>query len=412
MTSENKIRKNAMTLLSVAGCSVVAVLLIAAVIMAPSANISPAAGQEQQQDQVQNNQGQQGGLATTANVTSLATSTTTLPGSVLRLSNANIEIDIPLMRGYENGNEIFFIATDASDNQTAAQITNATGFKVNFAPLLAMTPEEARGQAYVFENGIEGEGPLGFQLPVINARPGQEGYSPLLQINLVRWNEEAAAQPTELRSEQDIIAASNAGQLTIDKTDVIVNHPAVQWEGGSLTIREDVLNITDESSYMGGQVTNIDTAVNMTATFVAHRGWGPDGKTVYYIVTDAVPEMPASMMGVPFVPADENLVGTPVAVDLFQFTNGINGTGPMGFQAGIGAANPDDPSKYSPMWKIGFIEWKDPSQARVLENQNDINMMLQKGLITLTPAMEGRHIVNCPFFDVETIFEHQKGGSS
>jgi hypothetical protein len=412
MTSENKIRKNAMTLLSVAGCSVVAVLLIAAVIMAPSANNSPAAGQEQQQDQVQNNQGQQGGLATTANVTSLATSTTTLPGSVLRLSNANIEIDIPLMRGYENGNEIFFIATDASDNQTAAQITNATGFKVNFAPLLAMTPEEARGQAYVFENGIEGEGPLGFQLPVINARPGQEGYSPLLQINLVRWNEEAAAQPTELRSEQDIIAASNAGQLTIDKTDVIVNHPAVQWEGGSLTIREDVLNITDESSYMGGQVTNIDTAVNMTATFVAHRGWGPDGKTVYYIVTDAVPEMPASMMGVPFVPADENLVGTPVAVDLFQFTNGINGTGPMGFQAGIGAANPDDPSKYSPMWKIGFIEWKDPSQARVLENQNDINMMLQKGLITLTPAMEGRHIVNCPFFDVETIFEHQKGGSS
>jgi hypothetical protein len=389
----------------VPGLTSIAVLFIAAAIGTPSANLT-ASGQLLQE------QGQglgQEELSETANVTN-ANSTTTLQGSVLKLSNANIEIDIPLMKGYENGNEIFFIATDASDNQIAAQITNATGFKVNFAPILARTPQEARGQAYVFENGIEGEGPLGFQLPVINARPGQEGYSPLLQINVVRWNE--AASPTELRSEQDIIAASNAGQLTIDKTDVIVNHPAVQWEGGSLTIREDVLNITDESSYMGGQVTNIDTAVNMTATFVAHRGWGPDGKTVYYIVTDAVPEMPASMMGVPFVPADENLVGTPVAVDLFQFTNGINGTGPMGFQAGIGAANPDDPSKYSPMWKIGFIEWKDPSQARVLENQNDINMMLQKGLITLTPAMEGRHIVNCPFFDVETILEHQKGGSS
>jgi hypothetical protein len=220
-----------------------------------------------------------------------------------------------------------------------------------------------------------------------------------------------AVRATGKTTVEDILAASSAGQLAITETDVIVNHPAVQWEGGSLTIREDVLNITDESSYMGGQVTNIDTAANMTATFVAHRGWGPDGKTVYYIVTDAVPEMPASMMGVPFVAADENLVGTPVAVDLFQFTNGINGTGPMGFQAGIGAANPDDPSKYSPMWKIGFIEWKDPSQARVLENQNDINMMLQRGLITLTPAMEGRHIVNCPFFDVETIFEHQKGSS-
>jgi hypothetical protein len=408
MTSKNKITKNMRTLPSVAGCTVVAVLLVAVVVMAPAANNLPAAGQQPQPNQAQDSQGQQGGQSTTANVTTSATSTTS-PGSVLRLSNANVEIDVPLMKGYENGNEIFFIATDASDNQTAAQITNVTGFKVNFAPLLARTPEEARGQAYVFENGIEGEGPLGFQLPVINARPGQEGYSPLLQMNLVRWNE--GGQPTELRSEQDIIAASNAGQLTITETGVIVNHPAVQWQGGSLPIREDVLNITDESSYMGGQVTNIDTAVNMTATFVAHRGWGPDGKTVYYIVTDAVPEMPANMMGVPFVAADDNLVGTPVAVDLFQFTNGINGTGPMGFQAGIGAANPDDPSKYSPMWRIGFIEWKDPLQARVLENQNDINMMLEKGLITLTPAMEGRHIVNCPFFDVETIFEHQKGSS-
>lgn len=408
MTSENKkITKNARTLPSVAGCTVVAVLLVAAVMMTPGANNLLAAGQPPQQDQIQNSQGQQGGQSTTANVTAPAASTTS-PGSVLRLSNANIEMDIPMMRGYENGNEIFFIATDASDNQTAVQITNATGFKVNFAPLLAEAPENATGKAYIFENGVEGEGPLGFQLPVINARPGQEGYSPLLQINLVTWNEDA--QPTELRSEQDIMAASDAGQLTINQTGVVVNHPAVQWQDGSLPIREDADNITDESPYMGGgQVTNIDTD-NMVATFVAHRGWGPDGKTVYYIVTDAVPEDPANMMGVPFVPADESLVGTPAAVDLFQFMNGINGTGPMGFQAGIGAANPDD-ANYSPMWRISFIEWNDPSQAKVLENQNDINTMLQEGLITLTPAMEGRHIVNCPFFDVETVFEHQKGSS-
>src|SRR5918995_6299630 len=247
MTSENKITKNARTLPSIAGCTVVAVLLVAVVVMAPAANNLPAAGQGPQPNQVQDSQVQQGGSATTANTTTSNTS----PGSVLRLSSANTELDIPLMKGYENRNEIFFIATDASDNQTAAQLTNATGFKVNFAPLLARTPEEARGQAYVFENGIAGEGPLGFQLPVINARPGQEGYSPLLQINLVRWNEGAAAQPTELRSVQDIISASNAGQLTITKTDVIVNHPAVKWQGGSLPIREDADNITDESPYMG-----------------------------------------------------------------------------------------------------------------------------------------------------------------
>jgi hypothetical protein len=411
MTSENKITKNARTLPSVAGCTAIAILLVAVVIMTPAANNLPAAaGQQMQQNQTQDTQGQPEGPLEAHDITSPSTppSTGSL-GSVLRLSNANIEIDIPMMKGYENGSEIFFIATDSSDNETAAQITNQTGFRVNFAPLLAETPENATGKGYIFENGVEGEGPLGFQLPVINARPGQEGYSPLLQINRVTWNE--GAQPTELRSEQDIIAASDAGQLSIEATDIIVNHPAVQWEGGSLPIREDADNITDTSPYMGGgQVTNIDTA-NMTATFVAHRGWGPDGKTVYYIVTDAVPEDPANMMGVPFVPADANVLGTPAAVDLFQFMNGINGTGPMGFQAGIGAANPDDPSKYSPMWRISFAEWNDPSQARVLENMNDITTMLQERLITITPAMEGRHIVNCPFFDVETVFEHQKGSS-
>lgn len=35
------------------------------------------------------------------------------PGSVLKLSQANVALDIPMMRGYENGHEIFFIATDA-----------------------------------------------------------------------------------------------------------------------------------------------------------------------------------------------------------------------------------------------------------------------------------------------------------
>src|SRR5919109_1992791 len=105
---------------------------------------------------------------------------------------------------------------------------------------------------------------------------------------------------------------NKGGTRRFSKTDVIVDEPTIKWQSGSLQIRQDRDNMTDESLYMGGEVTNIDTANNMTATFVAHRGWGPDGKTLYYIVTDAVPEMPAGMMGVPFVPTDEKVVGTPV----------------------------------------------------------------------------------------------------
>ena len=100
------------------------------------------------------------------------------------------------------------------------------------------------------------------------------------------------------------------------------------------------------------KLLNIDTE-NLVVTMIAHRGWGPDGRTVYYIVTDATPKIPADMMGVANVPSNEKLASTPVAVDLFQFTNGINGSGPMGFQAGIGAANTDD-SNYSPMWRISL----------------------------------------------------------
>jgi hypothetical protein len=148
----------------------------------------------------------------------------------------------------------------------------------------------------------------------------------------------------------------------------------------------------------------------MAVTMVAHRGWGPDGKSIYYIVTDATPEMPATMMGVSSVPLEEKLASTPVAVDLFQFMNGINGTGPMGFQAGIGAANPTD-KNYSPMWKISFNEWKDPSKATILETVDDIIAMQKAGLITITPAMEGKHVVNCPFFDQSTVIEHMSKSS-
>jgi hypothetical protein len=33
--------------------------------------------------------------------------------------------------------------------------------------------------------------------------------------------------------------------------------------------------------------------------------------------------------------------------------------------------------------------------------------MQASGLITVVPAMGGKHIVNCPFFEPSTVFEHQ-----
>jgi hypothetical protein len=328
------------------------------------------------------------------------------PGSLFKLARANIPIDIPLAKGYVNGNDIFFIATDASDEKIAEQATKLLGFKVNFSPLLSQTPESALSQAYAFTNGVQGKGPFGFQIPVLSAKPGDAGYSPLLQINTVAWKDSSSAK--ELKSVQEIMGAEKNGSLTINKTGIVVNHPAIKWQDGQMKIRDDK-NITDDSTYGPAQVLNIDTD-KMIVTMVAHRGYGPDGKTIYYIVTDATPEMPADMMGVTSVPLNEKLIGTGVAVDLFQFKNGINGTGPMGFQAGIGAANPTD-NNYSPMWKISLNEWKDPSQAKILETIDDVTAMQKSDMITITPAMDGKHVVNCPFFDQSTIVEHMSNMS-
>ena len=92
----------------------------------------------------------------------------------------------------------------------------------------------------------------------------------------------------------------NNGNLTVNKTGIVVNHPAIKWQGGEMKIRDDK-NITDDSKYGPAQVLKIDTE-KMVVTIVANRGFGPDGKTIYYIVADATPEMPASMMGVTSVP--------------------------------------------------------------------------------------------------------------
>jgi hypothetical protein len=135
-------------------------VLVTMIALAP---VVPSQQQQQQQQTLtqQTNttaSNQSAAAASSANITAADGE----PGSVLKLSQANVALDIPLIKGYENGHEIFFIATDASDNKTAAMITNETGFKVNFAPVLAQTPEASRGQAYVFTNGIQDKDHLDF----------------------------------------------------------------------------------------------------------------------------------------------------------------------------------------------------------------------------------------------------------
>ena len=74
------------------------------------------------------------------------------PSSELRLTLSKLAIDIPMQKGYENGNEIYFVTFDASDQELALKITNSSNndFPVHYTKLLTQTPSEATEQAYIF----------------------------------------------------------------------------------------------------------------------------------------------------------------------------------------------------------------------------------------------------------------------
>jgi hypothetical protein len=308
-----------------------------------------------------------------------------------RLTKTSLPVTLPLTRGYVGGNEVFYISTEASDRELAAHLTQLTGSRVAYSPALGRDPDGALANIYAFTNGIKGPGPLGFQPNVADSQPGDARYSPIWRINTVEW--QGGATPRELKSEQEILDAQGAGEVKVTATKMIVNCPFVQWHGGSLQVRQDK-RLADDSPYGGGQVLAIDTK-KMQATFVAHRGFAPDGSTIYYIATDASVKEVADALGVVHVVKTGAALETSAASDLWVFANGIKGTGPMGFQASIAGSNVGDDS-YSPLWRILATKWSDPGQAKFLTTAGQIASAGGAGMLSADIAGV---VVNCPFVE-------------
>jgi hypothetical protein len=311
---------------------------------------------------------------------------------VQNLTKTNVPVTLPLTRGYVNGFEVFYISTEASDKGLADHLTNFTHSRVSFAPALKNAPPQSLANIYVFRNGIKGSGPLGFQPNVADSQPGDPGYSPLWRINDVEWKQ--GVSHIELKSETDILSAQKNGELTISSSDAIVNCPFVYWHGGSLKERTDK-TLSDLMGYGGAQVLNIDIK-KMQVTFVGHRGFAPDGSTIYYIATDASVKKVADALGVIYTNKTAAALLSGGSSDLYVFTNGIKGTGPMGFQASIASTNVGD-TAYSPLWRIQATTWKDPSHAEFLTSVTQITSAAQAGKLTNNIAGV---VVNCPIVNV------------
>jgi hypothetical protein len=137
----------------------------------------------------------------------------------------NDEEILPISGGYVHGEVAYFVATDASNNETANSIFENTGWRVNFAPIITQIPTSTLSQGFEFLNGIRGPGAFGFQLPVTSSIPGDENYNPLVHLNLVKWNENATI--SILKSVPEIILASHKGDLQIIPTNITINSPVV-----------------------------------------------------------------------------------------------------------------------------------------------------------------------------------------
>ena len=166
------------------------------------------------------------------NATNITSNNTTNLGSNDSSANttAPTTITLPLSKGFVDGKVAYFIATDASSEQIVSSVSNTTSFKVNYAPSLADTPQSSRQQGYVFINGLKGEGPLGSQMSVASALPSDEGYSPLFEINYVKWNSNATKDIRILQSVDEIMAAEKGGELTITKSNIVINSPAISMD--------------------------------------------------------------------------------------------------------------------------------------------------------------------------------------
>jgi hypothetical protein len=138
--------------------------------------------------------------------------------------------ELPAGKAYAEGNEIYFVHTEASDAGVAEKLTNMMQSPVVFVPSLASVPDELLANVYVFTNGIEGKGPFGFQSDVFDNPPGTAGYTPLRRLNVITWVDGVSAR--ELTSVSEVLEAEANDQLTIEQPGVVINMPFVVWDGG------------------------------------------------------------------------------------------------------------------------------------------------------------------------------------
>jgi hypothetical protein len=183
---------------------------------------------------------------------------------------------------------------------------------LDFGPL-KVTPGNKLAPIWVFTNGAKG------QRNVIDVVPGDKGYSPLWQVNMVTWT---GGNARVLRSAADVRKAVAAGEAKVKKTKIVVNCPVVGF--------------------------------NQQQTL----GFAKD-ETIAYLDLGLV----------------KLRAGNKVA-PIWAFTNGADG------QHNVIDVVPGDKG-YTPLWQVNMLTWKDGASVRLLTSASAIKAALAAGELTI-----------------------------
>jgi len=148
---------------------------------------------------------------------------------------------IPVINAYYEGEEIWFVHTDVTDQEMAERLTKMTDYRTVYAPSnLQAVDSNKLAKFYVFTNGIDhageepwGGGPFGYQIDIFESVPGDEGYTSWRMPYAITWNDDA--KPRILKSTAELKVAEANDELTIEPTGVVVNVPVVRWPGGDIS---------------------------------------------------------------------------------------------------------------------------------------------------------------------------------
>jgi len=180
-------------------------------------------------------------------------------------------ITMPLIDGYYNGEKAYFVHTEISDSDLADMLSMMVNFPTLYVPELTNVSPNDLGKVYIFTNGIPGAGPYGggpffFQIDIFDAIPGQEGYGQLRTPYLVTWSENSS--PRLLTSIEELLEAETNGELSIEKSDLVVNAPMIVWrsDDGKEQTASMIQNMFQSMDGVDGEVVDVDVD-NYIATF-------------------------------------------------------------------------------------------------------------------------------------------------